>query len=654
MPGEEAGYPGLDLYPKTEDEYAKLLQWLQRAFMAADRARQDYYEKWRKWYALRRSNVRRTEGDWHSKVFVPYAFSIIETITPKLISQVPGFLVNPVSPEDVFPSKNMERMMNYCGTNSKPDLYVELVKAYKSALSYGTGIIKTYHQRVTASTVKLVPQMQDIPGPPTMVPDPATGAPMRNLDGSLVLQPTGSLGQVPTGEFERMPMERVIYDGPAAQWVDVFNFWPAPEAADIETARYVVHRTWQEMSHIKARVKEGVYRFPDGMEPGDITSQTREEPLQVRQDVLGLGTTDDSTRKPVELLEFWTDDGRVITLANRAHILRVSLNPFDHQEKPFARIVDYLMEGEFWGVGEIEAIEGLQDLSNALVNQRLDNVRLLMNSMFAVNIEGINDQRELEMRPGGVITVTGDRTPSDVIHRIDLGDVTSSAFAEAEQTERLIERVSGVTAYTMGIDSPSMNDTATGVGLIQEAGNTKFALKLNLAEMMGLKALARQWGSLIQQFTDEEKWVRLLGPDGQFTFQSIRPDSIAGAMDFDIESASSAQTESVRKEQAMTLAQVVAGMAPQAVPQLVEDLLSAFGKKDLASYLGPEAQMRALIMAQMNQYMMQGAPAYGQQPAQPGAPEPAMAGQQPQGQMGTGPEQQLQSRLNIPFQQSGL
>src|SRR5262245_14931489 len=152
MPGEEAGYPGLDLYPKDEESHGRLLSWAQNAFLAADRARQDSYDKWQRWYGMRRSHIVRKEGDWRSRLFIPYAFSTIETIAPKLIAQVPQFIVNPVGPEDRLPAENVELMMNYAATNAKPDLYVELVKAYKTALTYGTGILKTYHQRIVKST----------------------------------------------------------------------------------------------------------------------------------------------------------------------------------------------------------------------------------------------------------------------------------------------------------------------------------------------------------------------------------------------------------------------------------------------------------------------------------------------------------------------
>jgi hypothetical protein len=249
------------------------------------------------------------------------------------------------------------------------------------------------------------------------------------------------------------------------------------------------------------------------------------------------------------------------------------------------RFIDYLQEGEFYGVGEIEAIEGLQDVQNSLVNARVDNVKLNMNTMVAVNKEAVHDLRALRTRPGGIIEVNGDFPVSEAFERVDFGDVTASAFAEVAEMERQIERVTGVTSYQTGIDSPSLNDTATGVALISEQGNTKFAMKLRLIELTGLRPLARQWGSILQQFATEPRLVRILGPDGSYLFQSFDPESAAGALDFDIQVSSTTQTETIRRQQDIMLVQLLAAVWPQAIPALVRDLLRDFGRKNVVEYM---------------------------------------------------------------------
>jgi hypothetical protein len=394
------------------------------------------------------------------------------------------------------------------------------------------------------------------------------------------------------------PYEYVIYSGPKSVWVDPFHFWVAPDADTLDDARYTIERVYRDMGHVQKLIDAGIYRLPPGMSIEE--TYPAEEGISIRAEEAGddAAAKRDPTRRAVELLEFHTLDKRVITVLNNKAIIRVSPNPYNHGQKPYSYFPDYLQEGEFWGIGEVEAIEGLQDLLNALYNQRVDNTRLSMNAMYAVNTKAIEDERDLLLKPGGIIRIAGDYTPQEALQRLDLGDVSGSAFEEAAQVERLIERVSGVSAYQLGITDEGVNRTATGVSLITEAGNTKFALKVRLMEMIGMRRVISQWGSIVQQFADTERTVRTLGPQGQWLFPTLTPESIQGNLDYRIDVASSTQTETVAKEQATMLFQTLAPALPMAVPKLAQDLLEAFGKKDLMPYFmgSPDLTMLSQLM----------------------------------------------------------
>jgi hypothetical protein len=592
MPGGEAAYPELgdDLYPKTEDEHRRLLRDVLEAFEAADQARSQYVDRWQRYYKLRRSWLKRKKNDWRSKVFIPVAFWNIETVLPRLVAQLPKAIVKGVEESDVPGAEAMEDLLDWAENRS--GLFLELVKATKSALTYGTGILKTYHRQVKKRFIRPAGYASPQQAPAPMV-DPETGGPMVDVDGEpLVASPNG---QQASGE----PDTYEVYDGPAAEYVDIENFWPAPEATGMDDTRHAFERQFRDMSHIAEFVKKGVYRMPENMGPSDFTSE--EEPAQLRAASVELGSmAKDPTHKPVELLHMWTEE-RIITVANRKAILRVQTNPFQHGEIPYVRIVDYLVEGEFWGMGEIEPIEGLQDVMNALVNQRIDNVKLSMDKMFMVMKNAVADLRDLRTRPGGIIEVDTSNTGTleQAIMPLDFGDVTSSAFVEVEQIERFIEKVSGITGYQQGTDAPSLNDTATGIALIQEAGNTRQGFKTVLAEMTGLTRLARQFGSIIQQFWDTERMVRLVGPKGEDVFKTFTPESIQGAFDYDIEAQSVVQTESLRQASADSLFQMLFPVLPPDLmtgglgpgqQKLVEEVLRSRGKKDIDAYLAPPPQ----------------------------------------------------------------
>lgn len=598
MPGEDAIYPnadGSDRYPKDPDEHAKILNWCLESFQSADKVREPLARRWRRYYKLYRSFIKRKQGDWRSKVFIPIAFYVIETVLPRLVAQLPKFIVNPVGPEDVDPAKLMEELLDYCASQGK--LYLELVRAYKSALKYGTGILKTFHERDERTRKVRQPEMvdqtmdQQVP-----VTDPTTGQPMTDVNGQPMMEAQQvPVGQIATGKTITVEQSHLLYDGPKAEAVDLFNFWVAPEATSIEDASYVIHRVFRDQRFVQKRIEAGDYRLPPHMASiGDLWTGETGEMLRLQEEA-GTGGSD-PRRFKAEIMEFWTDD-TVITVLNRVAVVRVQDNPFEHGEKPFVRIVDHYQEQEFYGVGEIEQLEGMQDILNALWNQRIDNVRLVLDRMTAIDTSYLEDMGDLATRPGGVVRLkkTEGLPISQIIQPLDQPDVTSSSYTEAAEIERMTEKISAVSAYTSGQDSANLNDTATGVSILSEAGNTRFSLKVRLAELTGLTPLARQFGSILQQFAPDDLIVRIGGEKGQFDWKQIDPEGLQGGFDYDIEAESSTVTESVRKDQAMTFFQLalqavdpVSGQPVFNLTTAAEDLLEVFGKKNIDSYLTPQ------------------------------------------------------------------
>lgn len=589
----DMGAEGEDLYPPDEESQRQLVADVNRIFTSAERAKAEHVERWRKYYRMYRSwPGKRKRGEWKSRVWVPVSFYVVETIIPRLVAQLPKFTVYPVGPEDTPGAETMEQLLEWAA--DKSDLYLELVKAFKSALMYGTGIVKTTYEEEVKYQIIQQPVMQD----QTMqVP---TG--QLDMDNAPIMQEM-VIGQEPTGETEVIRQPYTSYAGPVGQAVDIDDFFPSPEATSVEDARYVIHRVYRTREHIEKMVAKGDYKLPTDDEWVQFLS-SYEYPIQQRlaSVELGSGSIPDDDGKLIEVLEVWTNDA-VVTVAGKQVLLRAERNPFGHGEKPFIRIVDHLVPFEFWGIGELETLEGTQDTLNALWNSRVDNVKLTLNTMLAVSMEHIYDPADLRIRPGGLVRIKEGMPIDQILKPIVLPDVTSDAYNEAAEMERLSEKISGVSAYQMGMDSPSLNRTATGVALISEQGNTRFAHKTKIAELTGLRRLARHYGSILQQFMPPEMAIRIIGPQNMIAWQMVTPDSIQGAFDYDVESESQAQTESLRREQTLSLFQMLVAMPEVNRYALIEDVLKTFGRKDVGTYLIPPEQ---LMMMQQQQMAMEG------------------------------------------------
>lgn len=593
-----------DLYPKDESEHARFLSRSLEMFDAADAARKPLEDKWGRFYRLWRSHVKRRAGDWRSKVFLPHTFYIVDSIAPRMTASLPKMTAKPMIEDDAIapmpgakaPYQVFEDLLEYAADRCGLDM--ELVTTWYDALIYGTGIIKT--GAMEEHGYRMVPK--PVMGEPTRIPmtqpviDPETGQQMRTPDGEGLTETTElELPAMPEYGPDGMPVmemtreEVLLYRGPKAESVDPFNFWVAPEATSMQDARYAIQRYWRSKSYVEEQVAKGVYRWPDHLEDGDY-GEAIDDPHEERLSDVGLsGGRRDPTRKAVELWEIWTED-LVITVGNRKAILRVAENPYLHGQIPYVRIVDHLVPHEFWGMGEVELVEGLQDLLNALVNQRIDNVRLLLNAMFIIDEDAIKDLRDLTMRPGGVIRAKDARAVGldSLVKRLDMGEVTGSGFDEAAEAERLAEKFSGINGFTAGGDTlDSMNQTATGAAIISDSGNLRFMHKARIAEKDGYRRLSRQFGSLLQQFMPPEMVVRTQGEAGGFVFSTFTPESIQGGFDFDVEAESATTSETVRRDQIMALYDRL-GQDPYINPVAIrEDLLRVMGRKDTGRYIAP-------------------------------------------------------------------
>jgi hypothetical protein len=589
---------GDDLFPEDDSEQRDLVDWINKQIITSRGAKSQHEDRWKKYYKMYRSFVKkRSKGDWRSRVWMPLAFYVIESITPRLVAQLPKFTVLPVGPEDTQPAKEMESLLDWATDRS--GLYLELVKGLKSALIYGTGIFKTLYDEKTAYEIKREPVME-----PVMI-EVATGD--TNLDGSPITQPSPTGEQQPTGEFNVTRTPYTSYAGPVAEAVDIGDFFIDPVADSIESARYVIHRVWRDKAHLEDMFNNGTYHRPD---KDTMSAFVSEHTMLRRMGEIDLGPGSSPNELDSTLFavyEIWTDDFILAALGTEREVsilLRAERNPYAHAEKPFVRIVDHLVPHEFWGIGELEALEGIQDTVNAIWNSRIDNVKMSLNTMFLAVMDYLIDPADLQVRPAGVVRVREGIPLNQVVQPLEMGDVTASAYTEVQSLEELSQRVSGVSPYTTGGDSPSFNRTATGVALISEQGNTRFAHKVKMAELTGFTRLARHYASILQQYMPMEMAVRIIGPDGAVSFQQITADSITGRFDFDIESESSSQTESLRREQTLSLFQMLVAMPEVKRTQLIIDVLNTFGRKDIESYLyTPEELQMMQMQAQGEQAM---------------------------------------------------
>ena len=113
--------------------------------------------------------------------------------------------------------------------------------------------------------------------------------------------------------------------------------------------------------------------------------------------------------------------------------------------------------------------EQLQREANEIVNQRMDNVKLVLNKRFIAKRGAQVDLKSLVRNVPGSITLAND-TVGD-IREINFSDVTSSSYQEQDRLNVDYDELTGNFSQGSVMTNRKMGETVGGMGMISNAAN---------------------------------------------------------------------------------------------------------------------------------------------------------------------------------------
>lgn len=173
---------------------------------------------------------------------------------------------------------------------------------------------------------------------------------------------------------------------------------------------------------------------------------------------------------------------------------------------PFAAITPILMPHRHIGRSYADLIMDLQLIKSTIMRQILDNMYLANNGRHAVS-ERVNLDDLLVSRPGGIVRVQGD--PAGAIMPLQHPILGPAAFSMVEYIDTMRENRSGVTKYNQGLDSNSLNKTATGMTQIMNASQQRIELVARLFAETGVKDLFLIVHAMCRKHSQKAEVMRL-------------------------------------------------------------------------------------------------------------------------------------------------
>lgn len=178
-------------------------------------------------------------------------------------------------------------------------------------------------------------------------------------------------------------------------------------------------------------------------------------------------------------------------------------NPYEHGKFPYAKLINYMLPREFYGMSEVEQLEGPQRTFNKLVSFALDVLTLMGNPVWKVGTGANIDTENLINRPGLVIEAD-DITQ---VQREEGVQLQPYVLQLIDRMEHWFQSTSGNTEISQGIN-PSGVTTFGAITELKEAAQTRIRLKSRNMESY-LCDIGKLWSQTAFQFYTAPRVFRI-------------------------------------------------------------------------------------------------------------------------------------------------
>ena len=408
---------------------------------------------------------------------------------------------------------------------------------------------------------------------------------------------------------------RLKSNKPIIEPVRVTDLRWSPEAKSLKDANFVAHRQMVTADHLRKQAKAGVYdaiaveRAIENNGNSAVVYGAFE--TELNDEIDQLPNDEDTARSLYELYECYVkldingdgmlEDALVSVVGDE--LIRVTENPYGRVpiftlspiRDPF-KVLANLSLAEI--VGEIQTIK------TGLMRQLLINTVNTNYQRWFIDGEGI-DLKDIQ-QGRQYIKVDGDPRMKVVAWpQQGVAPWTMNIF---ENLEGALEQWTGRTRYNQGTDSRSLNKTATGISLLQQASEQRIDYIVRVFAETGVSEALRFLVELNQRYIDQPTVIRLKNQMLQIT-----PDDLKGEFDIDVntEAGIGRRKQTIENMQYYLTQIAPAGLQLQAITpgewaKAAQRLLQESGIRDPQSYvLDPEIIKQQFFMALQQQMAMQ-------------------------------------------------
>ena len=524
MDDEESSYveDKEDSDDKTDSKVGTVIGFVENKFSKADKARYSDEQRWIKAYQNYRGiygpDVQFTSTE-KSRVFVKVTKTKVLAAYGQIVDVLFGsnkfpISINPtVLPEGISDTVNFETDSNMRKAQESGD---SLPKD-NMKLQPGETIIDL-RERLGSLKDKLSPVQDKVEEGPGETPSKITFHPAmvaaKKMEKKIhdQLEESNAKKQLRIAAFETALFGTGIMKGPFAldkeypSWsedgeynptiktvpqtssVSIWNFYPDPDANNMDEAEYVIEKHKMSRSQIRALKRRPFFRsnaINTAIEIGesyskewweqvmeDADQETRSERFNVLE-FWGYVDTDILEGHDVEIPKELKDQDQVsvnIWICN-GQVLRLVMNPFTPAILPYYAVPFEVNPYSFFGIGIAENMDDTQTLMNGFMRMSVDNAALSGNLLIEIDETNLMPGQDLSIYPGKVFRRQGG-APGQAIFGTKFPNVSNENMQMFDKARVLSDESTGFPSFAHGQTGvQGVGRTASGISMLMSAAN---------------------------------------------------------------------------------------------------------------------------------------------------------------------------------------
>ncbi len=401
---------------------------------------------------------------------------------------------------------------------------------------------------------------------------------------------------------------------PKVSSVSCWDFYPDPDASNMDEVTYVIERHKLSKSKLRALKERPHFRheaIDNCIEMGELyTSEYWEDDLKdyylndhpERYEVLeywGTMDSDVAEEHGIDLPKEFknVDQIQVNCWVCNNFVLRLVVNPFKPTRIPYYAVPYELNPYSFFGIGLAENMDDTQTLMNGFMRMAVDNAVLSGNLLIEVDETNLVPGQDLQVYPGKIFRRQGG-APGQAIFGTKFPNVSNENMQLFDKARQLSDEATGLPSFSHGQTGVTgTGRTASGISMLMgaAAGSIKTVVK-NFDDY-----LLRPLGESFYSF------------NMQFDFDS----DIKGDLEVKARGTESLMANEVRSQRLLQFLQVVGNpaLAPFAkFTSIIREIANSMGLDPDKVCNTPEEAMRQAKILQQQQPEQ---PLAQQQPQQP-------------------------------------